>query len=75
MKYCTRLRSGHGTVIINIGQPFKFAVYNSTPIAHCTKRSEARYDTMDIIEPILPNSFLCQQCFDSVRQNYIMNLP
>ena len=40
MKYHTRSSSSHGTVIINIGQPFKFSVCNSTPIAHLSKHYE-----------------------------------
>ena len=40
MKYHRRSSSGHGTVTINIGQPFKFAVSNSAAIAHFSKRSE-----------------------------------
>ena len=35
--YYTRSCSGHGTVIINSGQPIKFAVPNSAPIAHFRK--------------------------------------
>ena len=40
MKYHNSSRSDHGTVIINIWQPFKFTVSNSAPITHFSKHSE-----------------------------------
>ena len=40
MKYHTHSRSGHGTVIINMGQTLKCAVSNWAPLAHFNKRSE-----------------------------------
>ena len=40
MKYHTRSCNGRGTVIINIKQPFKFAVVISASIVHFNKRYE-----------------------------------
>ena len=70
--------SGNGTVIINIGQCFKFAVSNSTPIAHFCKRSEDPprrngYNRTDIVEfgPI-PKQFWFIMA-QSYREVTIMN--
>ena len=41
----------HGTMMINIGQPFEFAVSNSAPIASALK---TLYDTRGTFGPILP---------------------
>ena len=40
VKYYTNSCGGHGTMIINIGQPFRIVVSNSAPIAHSSKHSE-----------------------------------
>ena len=39
LKYHTSLWCGHGTAIINIGQPFDFADSYSAPVAYFSKRS------------------------------------
>ena len=64
MKHHTHSCSGHGIVVIIIGQPFIFVVSNSAQIAHYSKRT--LHDIMSKIGQILPNLVRCQQCFYSL---------
>ena len=67
VKYYTHSCRCHGTVIINIGQIYKFLVSKSAPITHFSKHSEDLpgpngHSRTDIAEfgPILPNLVRCQ---------------
>ena len=74
INYHTRSCSGHDTVIINIGQAFKFIVCNSAPIFHFSKRSEdparhSKHSPTDISE------FGYQLSVGSLWHNHIVMLP
>ena len=78
VEYHRRSWIGHGTVIINIGQPVEFAVSNSAPITHFTRPSENPpwhngYNQTDIAEfgPMLTQIwFIMAQLY---REAAIMN--